>query len=237
VVFFSLFSLFLLNYGYKNFSLCELSDIFILKIISKVGDFMYTERNAIEDLIRENRNHMKDLREQNMELMKRLRDLDERDMKTNSFDIYNELTDSLTEVVSKLSELIPHVPVQQLIEHIQQNVDTSIVEPAEKKPEPTPVQKAAQNQIIHMNPPKTISKERTASIIKSILEEAKGEVKTKQLEEEFYNRTGKKYANFNEQLKQSMKIYPSIEKAGHGRYKYVETVETQVEEQNEVMYS
>lgn len=183
---------------------------------------MYTERMAIQDELHENRRQMQDLRDRNMDLLKRLREIDERDMKDEvSYDGLNSLTQSLTEILDKMSEIIPHISPAQIIEHVTKNIDTSQVEGVKEdpKPEPTPVEKAAQQNKIHskdVSPP--LSKERAASVIKDILMES-GEIKLNKVEEEFYKRTGKKYANFNNKMSYAMEKYPSIEKVGFGKYK------------------
>ena len=65
--------------------------------------------------------------------------------------------------------------------------------------------------------PERASKERTASIIVDIISEKKV-VKTSDIEEEFYKRTGRKFANFNEQIRQAMMKFPRIQRLGRGKY-------------------
>lgn len=182
---------------------------------------MYTERMAIQDELHENRRQMQDLRDRNMDLLKRLREIDERDMKDEvSYDGLNSLTNSLTEILDKMSEIIPHISPAQIIEHVTKNIDTSQVEGVKEdpKPEPTPVEKAAQQEKIHSKPKtKYMSKERSASVIKEIIAES-GEIKTKDIEKEFLNRTGRRYANFSEIVKNAMVKYPSIQRVGLGKY-------------------
>lgn len=185
---------------------------------------MYTERQAIQDELHDNRRQIKELRDRNGDLLKRLREIDERDMKDNtSFDALNSLTESLTEIIGKMGDLIPHVPAQSIIEHIANQVDPGMVEAAAAKdPQPTKIEKQATQAKLHIQPNnKMISKERTASTIKEIIGEF-GVIKVSKLEQEFYKRTGRKYANFSEQIKQAMEISPMIEKAGFGKYKLKE---------------
>lgn len=182
---------------------------------------MYTERMAIQDELHDNRRQIQDLRERNGDLLKRLREIDERDMGDEvSYDGLNSLTTSLTEILGRLSELIPSVSPAAIIEHIANQVDSNIIieSTVKKEPEPTRMEQAVQASKLHMPTPKAISKEQTASIMKEIIGEF-GTIKTSELEKEFYKRTGKKYANFSEQIRQAMDVSSMIERAGHGRYK------------------
>lgn len=182
---------------------------------------MYTERMAIQDELHDNRRQIQDLRDRNGDLLKRLREIDERDMKDElSYDGLNSLTQSLTEILDKMADIIPHISPAAIIEHVTKNVDTSQVEvKQEKKPEPTKVEQVAQESKLHSKKAEKVSTERAASIIKEIIADS-GEMKAKEIEDEFYKRTGKKYANFTRLLTIAKEKYPSIQKAGFGRYKH-----------------
>lgn len=187
---------------------------------------MYTERAAIEDELRDNRNSIKDLRDRNGELLKRLREIDERDMKDNtSFDALDSLTESLTEIIGRMGDLIPHVPVAAVIEHFSQKMDPNMVEePSAAETAQTKVQEEAQMAKIQSKPMKTFSAEKTSSIIKEIIQEH-GKIKTRILEKEFTARTGKKYANFNEQIRKAMDTFPSIQRVGKGAYMFEKKID------------
>lgn len=187
---------------------------------------MYTERQAIQDELHDNRRQVQELRERNADLLKRLREIDERDMKDEvSYDALNSLTTSLTEVIEKISDLIPFVPATAVIEHIANQMNEAgkevIVENTETEPEKVvkeAVKQAAQEDKLHRQPTQYFSAERTSSMIKDIILES-GRIKTKDLEAEFYKRTGKKYVNFSEQIRKAMEQFPSIERVGRGAYK------------------
>jgi hypothetical protein len=185
---------------------------------------MYTERQAIQDELHDNRRQVQELRERNADLLKRLRDIDERDMKDDvSYDALNSLTSSLTEVIGKISDLIPFVPATAVIEHIANQMKENDIEviKEDKAEQKTVVQEAvtqaAQEEKLHKQPEKYFSSERTSSVIKEIIQE-KGRIKTKDLEAEFYKRTGKKYVNFSEQIRKAIEQFPSIERVGRGAY-------------------
>jgi len=186
---------------------------------------MYTERQAIQDELHDNRRQVQELRERNADLLKRLRDIDERDMKDDvSYDALNSLTSSLTEVIGKISDLIPFVPATAVIEHIANQMSDNGIEVSKedsKTEQKTVVQEAvaqaAQEEKLHKKPEKYFSSERTSSVIKEIIQE-KGRIKTKDLEAEFYKRTGKKYVNFSEQIRKAIEQFPSIERVGRGAY-------------------
>lgn len=184
---------------------------------------MYTERQAIQDEMHDNRRQINLLRDRNQSLLSRLREIDERDMKDEvSYDALNTLTASLTEVIGKMGDIIPHIPVGAMIEHITKQVDTSIVEVAassEEVKKDTPVEKEKEQERIHSKPkkPGNMSIEKAGSIIKAILQE-KGMLKSKILEDEFFARTGKRYSNFTTQLNKAMEKFPSIKKVGKGYY-------------------
>jgi hypothetical protein len=182
----------------------------------------FTERNAIEDMIRANNNQIKDLRHENRDLLQRLREIDERDMNAEtSLDI----VEHLTEAVGKLSDVIPHIPVQAMIEHVVEKQDVaSQVDPAmfNDKPEKTVIEEAANEQKLNTPVKQPLfSNEKAAGIIKEILMDfGDNDVKAKKIENEFYKRTGKKYANFSAKLADAMDIYPNIIKAGKGYYRW-----------------
>lgn len=186
---------------------------------------MYTERQAIQDELHDNRRQITELRDRNGDLLKRLREIDERDMKDDvSYDALNALTSSLTEVIEKISDLIPFVPATAVIEHIANQMNDNGIEVSKediKTEQKTVVQEAvaqaAQEEKLHKQPEKYFSAERTSSVIQQIIQE-KGRIKTKDLEAEFYKRTGKRYVNFSEQIRKAMEQFPSIERVGRGAY-------------------
>lgn len=184
---------------------------------------MYTERIAIQDELHDNRRQIKEIRDRNGDLLKRLREIDERDMKDEvSYDGLNTLTNSLTEILGKMSDLIPSVSPSQIIEHIANQVDSDQVEvAAAKEKEPTNIEKAVQKAKLQSAPVGLMSKERAATIIKEIIGEF-GIIKANKLEDEFYKRTGKKYVNFSEQIRKAMELSPMITKAGFGKYTLAE---------------
>lgn len=182
---------------------------------------MFTERQAIEDQIHDNKRTIRELREENTDLLKRLREIDERDMKSNSIDLLDSLTNSLSEIIDRLSELIPHVPASAIIEHIKNTYDVeSMVAKNDDAQEPTKVELAAQQEKIHLAIPKQISRERSLSIIKSIFETHGDELQSKVLEEEFYNITGKRYNNFGTTMNSVMELCPYIKRIKRGLYLY-----------------
>lgn len=185
---------------------------------------MFTERTAIEEQLHENKRAIRELRDHNIELIKRLREIDDRDMKSNSIDIFEHLTDSMTDIISRLSELIPHVPANQVIEHIVEKYDVeNMVEGLktnQSADEPTKVEAAAQEQKLHMETVSNIPKERQVSIVKQIFELHGSELKSKKIEEEFYKLTGRKYNNFGTTMNNVMEICPSIKRKSRGWYMY-----------------
>lgn len=199
---------------------------------------MYTERDSLEDEIQFNRREIQSLRDRNMDLIKRLREIDERDMNDEiSYDATKSVMNSLTEVVGKLSDLIPEVPVTKVIEHMASAADPEQI--IKEEPKPTPVQAALKEEqkkevATKKEAPGKISRERVASIIKEILIENKEPVHFKDIEKEFYNRTGKKYVNFYEQIKFSSAIYPKLKKVSRGLYTY-ETTEKQMDESKQAV--
>lgn len=200
---------------------------------------MFTERQAIQDELNDNRRMMMEMRSRNMDLIKRLREIDERDMKDDvSYDGLNTLTQSLTEILGKLTDLVPSVSPQDIINQAMEQIQTNEVKlevPGEEEKETTKIEAAAQKAKIESAPaPFLISKERQATVIKEIIAEF-GVIRTKHIEEEFYKRTGRKYANFGEQLRNAMEITPSIIKAGRGRYTLSDIHKDDKENRNEVM--
>ncbi|MCU6603798.1 hypothetical protein OCO53_25495 [Peribacillus frigoritolerans] len=187
---------------------------------------MFTERNAIEEQLHENKRAIRELRDSNIELIKRLREIDERDMKSSSIDIFEHLTSSMTDIIGQLSELIPHVPATAVIEHIKEkyNAEEMIEDLKEDKPDPDKTQvevavaAAAKEQKLHSIAPTNIPKERAATIVKSIFEKNGPELKSKFIEQEFYNETGKKYHNFGSTMNAVMEIMPSIKRISRGLY-------------------
>ncbi|MFP5109686.1 hypothetical protein ACSU6B_23450 [Neobacillus sp. C211] len=196
---------------------------------------MYTERQAIQDELHDNRRQITELRDRNGDLLKRLREIDERDMKDDvSYDALNSLTSSLTEVIDKISDLIPFVPATAVIEHIANQMNEAgqqvVVDNKEAEPQKVvqeAVQKAAQEDKLHKQPEKYFSAERTCSVIFQIVQE-KGRIKTKDLEAEFYKRTGKRYVNFSEQIRKAMEQFPSLERVGRGAYQVKSKKEDQM---------
>lgn len=191
---------------------------------------MFTERRAIEDKLEdykrdknELRQALLDIRNDEKALLQRLREIDERDMKSNSIDVMENLSNKLTDVVGSLAKIIPDIPASTMIEHLQKEgtIKAEQVIPAEEKdPEPTEVQKAAQDQLLHMKP-KRLSNEEAAAVIKKIIE-GKGEgaiVSSQVIEYEFAQQTGLKYAAFSPKMTEAMEIFPSIKRVSRGKFK------------------
>ncbi|MGV7002535.1 hypothetical protein ACWA2C_28260 [Priestia megaterium] len=190
---------------------------------------MFTERHALEDSLRNidrrmdemNKERM-DLRAERKDILQRLREIDERDMKSNSIDLMESLSDKLTDALGTISKIIPSIPAATMIEHLQKEgtIKAEQVEPAQAEdPEPTEVQKAAQDQLLHMKPRK-LSIEEAAAVIKKIIEE-KGEgaiVSSQVIEYEFAQKTGQKYAAFSPKMTEAMEIFPSIKRVARGRF-------------------
>ena len=190
---------------------------------------MFTERRAIEDKLedlkrdkKEYRQALMDIRNDEKALLERLREIDQRDMKSNSIDVMENLSNKLTDVVGSLASIIPDIPATTMIEHLQKQgtIKAEQVEPLEEVEEPTKVEEAAQEQLLHMKP-KRLSIEEASAIIKNIIEE-KGEgaiVPSQVIEHEFYQRTGLKYAAFSPKIADAMEIFPSIQRISRGKFK------------------
>lgn len=200
---------------------------------------MLTERRAIEELledykrekkdhhqaIHDIRNEINNIRNEEKVLLQRLRDLDERDMKSNSIDVMENLANKLIDVTGNMAEIIPSISAPDMIEHLQKNgkINADLVEGvgenAAAAEEKTEVEKAAQQQKIHSKPKRYLSKEHNTSLIKTILQESGKEMNKLDIEEEFFNRCGVKYRNFSEQINRAMNQYPVITRTGRGLYK------------------
>ena len=207
---------------------------------------MYTERQAIQDELHSNRREIQSLRDRNMDLLKRLRDLDERDLNDDiSYDALASLTESLKECIDKLSQLVPSVSALDVIKHITEDVNpgqimvakneisnnkavaASLESPAIQQPRiieesksetQIRIDQAVTEQKNNSIPTKQkLSIERSSSIIKEILEDL-GTAKVKDIEKEFYKRTGAKYANFYEKMARASEIYPNIQKVSMGKW-------------------
>lgn len=191
---------------------------------------MFTERRAIEEQLenlqrdkKEHRQALMDIRNDEKALLQRLREIDERDMKSNSIDVMENLSSKLTDVVGSLANIIPDIPASTMIEHLQKQgtIKAEQVVPLEEKVEaPTKVEEAAQEQLLHMKP-KRLSIEEASAIIKKIIED-KGEgaiVSLPIIEHEFHERTGLKYVAFSQKMTDAMEIFPSIQRASRGKFK------------------
>lgn len=188
---------------------------------------MYTERLAIQDSLRNNERRMDELNKEKMELraerkelIQRLREIDNRDMKSNSIDVMENLSSKLTDVVGQISTIIPDIPATTWIEHFQKNqsVNPSIIDNSPQDPEPSKVQEAAQEQQLNSKAYGKKSKEQNAAIIKQIIEENGPEVNLRVIENEFVKRTNLRYKAFNDQVKTAMSIFPSIKRVRQGTY-------------------
>lgn len=191
---------------------------------------MFTERHALEDSLRNIDRRMDEMNKERMELrverkeiLQRLREIDERDMKSNSIDVMESLSSKLTDALGTIAKIIPEIPATTMIEHLQKEgtIKAEQVQPLEETvEEPTKVEEAAQEQLLHMKP-KRLSIEEASSIIKKIIEE-KGEgaiVPSQVIEHEFYQRTGLKYAAFSPKIADAMEVFPSIQRISRGKFK------------------
>ena len=184
---------------------------------------MFTERNAIEDQLRHINNEMMDLRQERTSLIKRLREIDERDMKSNSIDLMENLSDKLLDAVGEITKILPRVSAPDMIKYLQEEgtIKAEQVESSEEKEqEPTEVEKAAQEQLLHMKP-KRLSIEESAAVIKNIItEQGEGKIVSSQIiEHEFYERTGLKYTAFSPKMTEAMELFPSIKRVSRGKFK------------------
>lgn len=190
---------------------------------------MFTERHALEDSLRaidrrmdELNNERMELRTERKDILQRLREIDERDMQSNSIDVMESLSSKLTDALGTIAKIIPDIPATTMIEHLQKEgtIKAEQVVPAHvEDPEPTEVQKAAQDQLLNIKP-KKLSIEESAGIIKQIIEDqGKGAIVASQvIEHEFVNRTGIKYAAFSPKVTEAMEIFPSIKRVARGRF-------------------
>lgn len=203
---------------------------------------MFTERHALEDSLRNIDRRMDEMNKERMELrverkeiLQRLREIDERDMKSNSIDVMESLSSKLTDALGTIAKIIPEIPATTMIEHLQKEgtIKAEQVEPLEKSnEEPTKVEEAAQEQLLHIKP-KRLSIEEASAIIKNIIEE-KGEgaiVPSQVIEHEFQQRTGLKYAAFSPKITEAMEIFPSIQRISRGKFK----IEKKKKEENSIM--
>ena len=183
---------------------------------------MYTERQAINDELYFNRSTIQELRDENIELLKRLRELDERDMGDSvSYDGLKFLTEQLNEAIAAISELVPKVSVSEVLEHVSKDVNKNQIIPTKEKEEMPEIKALREKDLEKKRKVEYMSSERASSVILQILEEKK-EAKTKEIELEFYKRTGKKYANFYEKLTNAIQQYPDkISKRRGGLYNYI----------------
>ena len=179
---------------------------------------MYTERQAIRDEMHFQRDMILKCRDNNLELLKRLRELDERDMGDNvSYDGLKSLTEQQSEIVKQLAQLIPKVSVSDVLTHVSKDVNKEQVIPEEVE------EKKSSNIYLPLENKKVapISREKAASTILQILEDKKN-AKTKEIEQEFYNRTGKRYANFYDKLRDALEMFPDkLSKKKGGFYTYI----------------
>ena len=196
---------------------------------------MYTERQAIQDELQDIRRENQALRDENQalrdrrtELLKRLRELDERDMGDNvSYDGLKYLTEQLNVTVANLATLVPKVTISDVLQHVSQDVDKEqvIENKVSEEVEETETDIVLPNKDELKKRKKAIegmSRERAASTVLQIMEEKK-EAKTKEIEREFYARTGRRYANFYEVLTNTIKMFPEkLEKRKGGFYTYKE---------------
>lgn len=190
---------------------------------------MFTERRAIEEQLenlqrdkKEHRQAIMDIRNDEKALLQRLREIDERDMKSNSIDVMESLSGKLTDALGTIAKIIPDIPATTMIEHLQKEgtIKAEQVESAaEKEPEPTKVQEAAQEQLLYIKP-KRLSIEESAAIIKNIIEDQGQDavVASKVIEHEFYQRTGLKYTAFSPKVTEAMEIFPSIKRVTRGKF-------------------
>ena len=195
---------------------------------------MFTERRAIEDEMQTIRRQMEFLWERKSELRKRLREIDERDMNEQvSPEILRSLTESLTDAISRLSELIPPVQVNQVIEHISKDINKEQIIPATLDSKKDDIQDKIEQESRKQQeaaPPIKLSRERSASLIKEILIEAGEPMKFPKIEQEFFRRTNKKFANFYEQVRFATEKFPKIKKLGRGLYVYEEDKPSVIED-------
>lgn len=183
---------------------------------------MFTERIALQEELHDIRMQMMELREQKMSVMKRLREIDERDMKSNSIDVMENLSSKLIDALGIIAEIVPNVSAPEMIEYLQEKkqINPELVEdPNEKAAEPTQVEEAAQKEKIHKKPQQRFSKEHNASLIKTILEETGREMKLNEIQNEFFARCGVRYRNFGEQMTRAKEQFPKIKSTTRGYYK------------------
>lgn len=186
---------------------------------------MYTERQAIQDELQDIRRENQALRDRRTELLKRLRELDERDMGDNvSYDGLKHLTEQLNIAVGNLAALVPTVTISDVLQHVSQDVNKEqVIE--NKAPEEVEETKSDlvvpdEDELKKKKNVENMSRERAASVVLQIMEEKK-EAKTKEIEREFYARTGRRYANFYEVLTNTMKFFPDkLAKRKGGFYSY-----------------
>lgn len=184
---------------------------------------MLTERLAYDDRLHHINREIMELREERSTIYKRLREMDERDMKSNSIDLMENLSDKLLEAVTEMTKILPKVSAPDMIKYLQEEgvIKAEQVQPIEEKePEPTKIEEAAQEQLLHIKP-KKLSIEESSSIIKSIIEEkGEGEIVSSQvIAHEFQQRTGIKYVAFSPKITEAMEIFPSIKRVSRGKFK------------------
>lgn len=190
---------------------------------------LFTERKALEEMFNymeqdkrtikaQARQDIENIESRQMQLLDRLQRLD--DIEREAVDVEGVLT-QLAATTTELTQLIPHVPVGDVLERAAQliaenpvNHDRINMEPKKsimrekiveaarvqqvnapvKKPAATPKPKTGKTES------KGITKQQGANILIELLESVEGKVKATVLKKRFEAKTGVMYANFHAKL-------------------------------------
>lgn len=188
---------------------------------------VFTERQAIKQRMEEIRQERRELLNEYYSLIDRLRELDNEEKEAIDSEA---IVGSLTEAVKTIQQLIPHVPVSAVLEHVSQKIEQSKITITTEKPEkevaPKPVityqqRRDEQRVLTERKRSGRLRKEYVLGVVIEILKDKGTPVKLQTIEQELAQRVGKEYskpymfAMLDELIKNN-----KVEKPMRGFYQY-----------------
>jgi uncharacterized protein (DUF2235 family) len=188
---------------------------------------IFTERQAIRIRLEEIRESESKIREERQSLLQRLRELDNQERQSIDTE---SIMFQLMETVNALSRLIPHVPINVVLEDIKRDIKSSgiiqiqkdVVKPSDNNivdHETVVIQKAIDSKLPSRRGKQQDIKKLVPMVI-SIFKNKGTPMKSKEIENKLFELHEIKYNNFTNFMIQLQKHDSRIEKVKYGIYQY-----------------
>lgn len=186
---------------------------------------IYTERQALQEYIEWIKDERRRLSGEYWKAIERLRELDSKVEATEGSEVVNKLVSVVerqNEVVSKLNEVMPHVPANVVAEYWEKNISKEVTYTEEVAAAMTDEIEFEKDKAERQAPVKRSKKQDIKTLsyeIASFIKEQGVPVRTAQIREHFEGK-GYRLANPTAMMNKVMEYHDKVERVSRGFYQY-----------------